>query len=62
LRNLLGVPGWFLFFFWAGAAAGVAVDEDGGRECCCWFIGFGSSSLNPKSEAEEDDAAIAIQV
>ncbi|CAJ2630852.1 unnamed protein product [Trifolium pratense] len=59
-KNLLGVPGWFLFFFWDGAAATAgAADEDGGKECCC-FIGFGSSSLNPNSDAEEDDAAISV--
>lgn len=61
MRNLLGVPGWFLFFFWdVAAGAGAAVVDDGGKECCCWFIWFGSSSLNPKSDAEEDEAAISI--
>jgi hypothetical protein len=61
-KNLLGVPGWFLFFFWDGAAAAAAgvADEDGGKECCC-FIGFGSSSLKPNSDAEEDDAAISLK-
>lgn len=59
LRYLHGVPGWFLFFFWGGGAAGV-VDEDGVRECCCFIWFCWSSSLNPKSDAEEDDAAMSL--
>lgn len=53
---LLGVPGWFLFFFWGGPADG-GVDDVGVEECCC-FIWFWSSSLIPKTGADEDEAAI----
>lgn len=57
LGYLLGVPGWFLFFFCAEAAW--AVDEIlvGVEECCCFIWLWSSNSLFPKTCAEEEEAA-----
>jgi len=60
---LLGVPGWFLLFFWGTVVEGaeevaeVVVDWGWGWWCVIWLW---FSSLIPKNDVDEEAAAIII--